>query len=415
MYKQKPVNSSYVVVFMTIILYLIAFENAYCFVADEVMVVVNSRMPGGKNIADEYMKIRDIPTGNILYTSLPLHEVITREEYEEGLLRPVQEKITYLKKKGKNIYAIVLVYGIPLKVLPPLPDWKKMDIIEALRRERSKLQKNIEDIDDGELLIRKLDDRIEELAGTNKRAAVDSELMLAKAKAYDLSGWMENPYFVGFQNKKTVVSKNEVLLVARLDGPDEKTVYRIMNDTIAAEHKGLQGIAYFDARWPLSGKKKLNGYDQWDASLHKAAQIVERRMQVRLDEQPELFEPGSAPNAALYAGWYSLGKYIDSFSWVQGAVGYHIASAECSTLKKADSQVWCVQMLKRGVAATVGPVYEPYVQGFPLPEIFFGALTEGYMDLGESYLISLPYISWQMVLVGDPLYRPFDSLPYVKN
>lgn len=64
-------------------------------------------------------------------------------------------------------------------------------------------------------------------------------------------------------------------------------------------------------------------------------------------------------------------------------------------------------MLKHGVAATIGPVYEPYVQGFPLPELFFGALTEGYMNLGESYLISLPYISWQMVLIGDPLYRPF--------
>jgi hypothetical protein len=25
--------------------------------------------------------------------------------------------------------------------------------------------------------------------------------------------------------------------------------------------------------------------------------------------------------------------------------------------------------------------------------------------------VSLPYISWQMVLVGDPLYRPFSPLP----
>jgi hypothetical protein len=64
-------------------------------------------------------------------------------------------------------------------------------------------------------------------------------------------------------------------------------------------------------------------------------------------------------------------------------------------------------MLKHGAAATIGPVYEPYVQAFPLPELFFAALTEGYMNLGESYLVSLPYISWQMVLVGDPLYRPF--------
>jgi hypothetical protein len=27
------------------------------------------------------------------------------------------------------------------------------------------------------------------------------------------------------------------------------------------------------------------------------------------------------------------------------------------------------------------------------------------LTLAESYLVSLPYLSWKMVLVGDPLYR----------
>jgi len=64
-------------------------------------------------------------------------------------------------------------------------------------------------------------------------------------------------------------------------------------------------------------------------------------------------------------------------------------------------------MLEKGVAATIGPVGEPYVQAFPVPEIFFGYLVDGYLSLAESYLISTPYLSWKMVLVGDPLYRPF--------
>lgn len=62
-------------------------------------------------------------------------------------------------------------------------------------------------------------------------------------------------------------------------------------------------------------------------------------------------------------------------------------------------------MLEEGIAATIGPVGEPYVQSFPVPEIFFKYLTEGYLTLAEAYLISLPYLSWKMVLVGDPLYR----------
>ncbi len=32
------------------------------------------------------------------------------------------------------------------------------------------------------------------------------------------------------------------------------------------------------------------------------------------------------------------------------------------------------------------------------------------MNLGESYLISIPYLSWQMVLLGDPLYQPFKPI-----
>jgi hypothetical protein len=57
----------------------------------------------------------------------------------------------------------------------------------------------------------------------------------------------------------------------------------------------------------------------------------------------------------------------------------------------------------------IGPVAEPYVQAFPVPEIFFGMLVDGYLTLAECYMVSVPFLSWQMVLVGDPLYRPFKS------
>jgi hypothetical protein len=41
------------------------------------------------------------------------------------------------------------------------------------------------------------------------------------------------------------------------------------------------------------------------------------------------------------------------------------------------------------------------------PEIFFGVLVENRLTVAEAYLLSVPYLSWKMVLVGDPLYRPF--------
>jgi len=133
--------------------------------------------------------------------------------------------------------------------------------------------------------------------------------------------------------------------------------------------------------------------------------LKENRINVVLNDDNTLFQKGQCPDAALYCGWYSLAKYIDAFKWTKGSVGYHIASSECTTLKREQSQVWCKKMLDNGIAATIGPVGEPYVQAFPVPEIFFNFLTEGYLTLAESYIISLPYLSWKMVLVGDPLYR----------
>jgi len=198
-------------------------------------------------------------------------------------------------------------------------------------------------------------------------------------------------------------------MVSRLDGPSPEIVKRIIDDSIAAEKTGLNSTAYFDARWPNKEEVKTFGYGFYDRSIHRAAGLVKKSglLPVQIEQTQQLFGIGEAPNASLYCGWYSLANYIDAFTWTPGAVGYHIASSECATLKGSNSNVWCKRMLDEGVAATIGPVGEPYVQAFPVPEIFFRFLIDGYLTLAECYQISLPYLSWKMVLVGDPLYRPF--------
>lgn len=311
------------------------------------------------------------------------------------------------------------MYGVPLKVLPPVLDLDDADEVKKLKQQIKTEQQNLKKAQEKEKSrLKKILDglklQVKLMQQTDTRAAVDSELALVLTEDYPLENWLPSPYFLGFQNKKTFLKRDNVLIVARLDGPNPDIVRRIIDDTIAAEQKGLKGSAYFDARWKKpKGNKNRSGYKLYDSSLHNAAELLTRagKFPVILDDQNTLFQENSAPDAALYCGWYSLAKYVDAFSWVQGAIGYHIASSECSTLKRENAQVWCKRMLEEGAAATIGPVYEPYVQAFPLPEIFFSKLTEGYLTLGEVYLISLPYLSWQMVLVGDPLYRPFSPLP----
>ena len=90
-------------------------------------------------------------------------------------------------------------------------------------------------------------------------------------------------------------------------------------------------------------------------------------------------------------------------------MGYHIAIFECASLHNKKATFWCIKVLEKGVAATLGPVAEPYVQAFPPPYLFFKSLLDG-KSLVEAYFFSKPFLSWRMVLVGDPLYCPFKKL-----
>lgn len=396
---KKIHKSKYLIVFNVFLTFFTTCyaRPGYCLEPEEVLVVANQKIEGSVEIAHYYMDRRHIPESNFLSLSLTSNETMSREEYDSSLKKKVLDSLNKIRPNHR-IEAIVLVYGVPLKVAPPRPSMD--DIERILQLNQDKEDKNQEQ-----------DREVVRLRKTNMRAAVDSELALVLAGEYELDGWMENPYFIGFQGANLLLKKDQVLLVSRLDGPDTATVYRIINDTLQAEKEGLQGKAYFDARWPAGNEKHLSGYKQYDQSIHKAAALVRKRMMVVIDEQDGLFPEKSCPDAALYCGWYSLGSYVDSFVWNKGAIGYHIASDECASLRKENSSLWCQKMLEKGVAATIGPVYEPYVQGFPLPELFFGYLVQGYMSLGESYLVSLPFLSWQTILIGDPLYQPFSPQP----
>src|SRR4029079_16004913 len=118
---------------------------------------------------------------------------------------------------------------------------------------------------------------------------------------------------------------------------------------------------------------------------------------------------------ALYCGWYSLANYVDCCQFEPGAVAYHIASSEAGTLRNPSRGQGCKTLLDRGVIATLGPGAEPYTVGFPKPAEFFGFLVTGEYTLVECYARSLLLTSWQMVLVGDPLYNPYAKTPKLRS
>ena len=379
----------------------------------EVLVVANKKASESVGLARYYMQQRHVPEGNLLQIWVTDREKCSREEYEKRIAPPVRRFLTE-EQAGQHIRCILLVYGVPMKMAgPPASDAEK-ELMRRLESRRKQLAEQVKRTEKGQRpnIDKELQRTKKRIRGLkfqrNRSSSVDSELALVMAEAYSLSMWQPNPYFVGFQDKDLPIPKKDVLMVSRLDGPDSDTVKRVIDDSLAAEKRGLSGTAYFDARWPApKDRKKSSGYGFYDQSLHLAAGKAREseKVEVVVESTGRLFQPGECPRAALYCGWYKLAHYVDAFDWQPGAVGYHMASQECQSLERGD--YWCKRMLEDGVAATLGPVGEPYIQSFPVPEIFFGALLDGGYSLAESFLLSNPYWSWKMVLVGDPLYKPF--------
>ena len=94
----------------------------------------------------------------------------------------------------------------------------------------------------------------------------------------------------------------------------------------------------------------------------------------------------------------------------RGSIAWHIASQEAQDIWNPNGRGWCINLMRRGAAVTLGPVSEPYVGAFPHGDIFVESLLSG-VTVAESYWLALPHVSWAMVILGDPLYRPFASKP----
>ena len=62
--------------------------------------------------------------------------------------------------------------------------------------------------------------------------------------------------------------------------------------------------------------------------------------------------------------------------------------------------------MARGVTATFGNVFEPYLELTIEPQLLLRALSRGW-NLGDAAFFATPALSWQTVVIGDPLYRPF--------
>lgn len=357
--------------------------------ADRVIILANASERESIELAQYYAKARAIPLANVIALPMPKVETLNWPEFIQKVYQPLQDELVkrgwidavssdLVDEIGRRRYVVsshhisylVVCRGVPLRVqhdghlykpAPPITDHKEFQ--------------------------------------TNQ-GAVDSELSLLAVPQYPISGFVMNPLFgVGHPN---TFQESWVVKVSRLDGPSFESARALVDHAIEAERFGLIGRAYVD----IGGIHKLG--DQW---FDLAAKEIERaNFDLSVDRLPTTFPRTARFDApALYFGWYAWdvnGPFIEpGFRFPPGAVALHLHSFSATTLNETHHG-WTGPLVALGVTATVGNVFEPYLEFTHSPPILARALLRGD-NWGDAVYTSVRALSWETMAIGDPLYRPF--------
>src|SRR5438067_3065725 len=354
--------------------------------APATIVVFNQDVPESAELAKFYAQKRGIERDHLVGLSISKTEEISRDEYDTMIRDPLRAMFkerswwTLNEPRGgpvtvtsSSIRFVAMIKGMPLKIRPA-PNYPG-------------------DKPGGPPL------------GDRNDASVDSEVAALAAFSDQISGPLPNPYFQSYQ-AIAEVDHSAVLLVCRLDAPQVATVRRMITDAVETEKTGLWGRAYIDGAHNSTGG--LGVGDQWLAEIRD--QLHKVGVPLIYEDTPEIF-PNSYPmtDCALYFGWYAgtmAGPFTQpDFQFAPGAVAVHIHSFSASTLHDENAN-WAGPLLTKGAAATIGNVYEPYLQLTAHLDVFNDRLLHGF-TFAESTYMTVQTLSWMSVMVGDPLYRPY--------
>jgi uncharacterized protein (TIGR03790 family) len=357
--------------------------------ADRVVILANSDAPDSIAIARHYSDVRGVPRANVIALRMPVAETITWGEFVSSVWQPLEDELVrrgwidaipmdLIDEVGRRKYAIsghriaalVVCRGVPLRIMNDPARYRD---------------------------VRPLTDHPE--FRTNA-GAVDSELSLLAQTDYPINASVPNPLFGNMG--PTDAERAQVVEVSRLDGPTAGGARGLVDLAVEAERTGLLGRAYVDIAGPHESGNRWLETTAADISVMGYELSVSRG-------------PGTLPSTArfdapaLYFGWYAKdmnGPFVlPGFRFPPGAIAIHIHSFSAGTLRSA-TEGWCGPLVARGVTATVGNVFEPYLEYLHRPDLLFEALARGE-DLADAAYFALPVLSWQSILIGDPLYRPF--------
>jgi uncharacterized protein (TIGR03790 family) len=350
--------------------------------AENVLLVLNETSSLSMDVGMYYAQKRGIPQSNILRIKTSEDDSISRSDFERQIEQSIYSWLARNFAQDRILY-IVLTKGIPLRI-----------------------------------------------TGTSGQdgtgASVDSELTLLYRKmlgdSIPQAGLIKNPYFLSetslAQAKPFSHADHDIYLVSRLDG------YNLAD---------IQALIDRGSRPSKAGKILLDAKgtpdQQGDIWLQGAADLLTKmgfQDRVVLENTEKVLT--GTKQVLGYDSWGSNDPAIKTrhfgFEFSPGALAGMFVSSDGRTFKEppsdwnvspggekgvpfvGSSQSLAGDLIHAGVTGIAGHVAEPYLQNTIRPDILFPAYLSGF-NLIESYYLAMPNLSWQTVIIGDPLCAPF--------
>jgi uncharacterized protein (TIGR03790 family) len=338
---------------------------------ENVLIVVNRASPVSMRIGECYRTRRGIPEANVCAINAPDGETITRNGYDETVAGPVAACLQSRHLQEKILY-IATTLGVPLRIGG-----------------------------DGGM--------------GGDQAAVDSELALLyqdlRGPRHETRGAVRNPYF-GMRDIPFSHPRFPIYLVCRLAAYDFEEVKGMIERALEARNRGRVVI-------DMKSASDQTG-DDW---LRNTALLLPKE-RVVFDQTPEVLY--GQRGVIGYAAWGSNDpnrtRRFVGFEWLPGAIMTEYVSTNGRTFVRPpqswnitswkDTAHWfagspqtlSADYIHEGATGASGHVFEPYLHLTPRPDFLFPAYLSG-RTLAESYYLAIPALSWQNIVIGDPLCR----------
>jgi uncharacterized protein (TIGR03790 family) len=355
----------------TLVALLICAELAYAQGPENVLVVVNENSALSKTIGEYYVRRRAIPLANLCRIRTSQSEEIDRAEFYGVIALSIARFLKAHELTEKILY-IVTTAGVPLKI-------------------RGAAQET----------------------AAQESAAVDSELALLysdlKSGPHRLPGSIPNPFF-GKSNAKFTHAEFPIYLVTRLAAYDFEGAKGIIDRSLQAANRG-KFVIDMQPGANAAGESWLRAAAN---ALPKDRLVLEETGKVLYDES----------DVIGYAGWgsndFERKKRFLGFHWLPGAIMTEFVSSNGRTFKRppenwnistwktpelwfaGSPQTLTADYILEGATGASGHVYEPFLHMTPRPDILLPAYFSG-RNLAESYYLSIRGLSWQNIVIGDPL------------